>query len=161
MFVSDEFCMIVKETTLYGSIPFPFDTDFCKLYFGSKKNRAVTYAEFSQFLHDFKEEYANVAFRAKDKNHSGFISPNDFYDIMVSIKNHLLTEPVKQNLIAATQINADPGQVQEVSYPYFVAFVSLLSNIELIKKVYLNATEGSRTEEISKGQSHLLHLFIC
>ena len=38
-----------------------------------------------------------------------------------------------------------------ISYPYFVAFISLLSNIELIKKIYLNATNGSRTSEVTKG----------
>ena len=77
-------------------------------------------------------------------NFQGFISANDFYDIMVSIKSHLLTDPVKQNLIGACQ-------GQQVSYPYFVAFISLLSNIELMKKIYLNATDGSRTQEITKG----------
>merc|ERR1712018_898787 len=51
----------------------------------------------------------------------------------------------KQNLIAAI-----PGN--QVSYPYFMAFISLLSNIELIKKIYLNATNGSRTIEITKEE---------
>jgi hypothetical protein len=37
-----------------------------------------------------------------------------------------------------------------VSYAYFVAFISLLRNMELIKKVYLNATNGSRTAELTK-----------
>ena len=133
-------------------MPFPFDSDFCKLYFGRKKVRSVTYAEFSQFLHDFHEEYANVAFKAKDAKGSGHISPSDFFDIMVSIKAHLLTDAVKQNLISATQMGADPGNPREVSYPYFVAFISLLSNIELVKKIYLNATDGSRTTEITKDQ---------
>ena len=44
------------------------------------------------------------------------------------------------------------GGTNIVSYPYFVAFISLLNNIELIKKIYLNATNGSRTIEITKGQ---------
>ena len=43
------------------------------------------------------------------------------------------------------------GGTNTVSYPYFVAFISLLNNIELIKKIYLNATNGSRTLEITKG----------
>ena len=59
---------------------------------------------------------------------------------------------VKQNLLGATQMGAAAGESKEVSYPYFVAFISLLANIELIKKVYLNATEGSRTMEITKDQ---------
>ena len=101
---------------------------------------------FWQFLHDFHDEYASVGFKAKDKAGNGFISSKDFYDIMVAIKSHLLTEPVKQNLVGACQ-------GQQVSYPYFQAFISLLSNIELMKKIYLNATDGSRTQEITKGKT--------
>ena len=51
------------------------------------------------------------------------------------------------------------GGTNIVSYPYFVAFISLLNNIELIKKIYLNATNGSRTVEITKG-GLVVHLFI-
>jgi len=39
-----------------------------------------------------------------------------------------------------------------VSFPYFIAFTSLLNNMELIKQVYLHATEGSRTDMITKDQ---------
>ena len=88
---SDEFKQVIVETSLHKGIPFPFDSDFVKLYFGSKRNRNVTYAEFSQFLHDFHDEYANVAFKAKDTDGSGFISAKDFFEIMLSIKSHLLT----------------------------------------------------------------------
>ncbi len=85
---------MIKETTLHQSFPFPFDSDFVKLYFGKKRDRAITYAEFAQFLHDFHDEYANVAFRERDRSGSGFISTKDFFDIMVNIKSHLLTEAV-------------------------------------------------------------------
>ena len=101
---ADEFSQIIKQTTLHKSFPFPFDSDFCKLYFGRKKTRNVTYAEFSQFLHDFHEEYANVAFRSKDADGSGFISAGDFLNIMVTIKGHLLTEPVRMKTIYALGI---------------------------------------------------------
>ena len=66
---------------------------------------------------------------------------------MVSIKSHLLTDQVKDNLLAAGQ-----GGGQKISYAYFMAFISLLSNMELIKKVYLNATNGSRTTEVTKEE---------
>ena len=151
-FFLDEFCQIIRQTTLHEKVPFPFDSEFVKLYFGKKKNRSVTYAEFSQFLHDFHEEYANVAFRARDRDGSGFITANDFGDIMSSIKGHLLTEAVRQNLVAAAHMGHSEGDGKQVSYPFFVAFISLLQNIELIKKIYLNATDGSKTIEITKGK---------
>jgi hypothetical protein len=45
---------------------------------------------------------------------------------------------------------AEGSSGHKVSYAYFVAFISLLRNMELIKKVYLNATNGSRTAELTK-----------
>ena len=52
----DEFVGILSKTTLHQKIPFSFDCDFVKLYFGKEGKRDITYSEFSQFLHDFHEE---------------------------------------------------------------------------------------------------------
>jgi hypothetical protein len=99
-------------------------------------------------LQDFHEEYAMEAFRRYDQLGSGFISALDFQDIMINIKSHLLTEEVKANLVAA----AAGGQGgKRVSFPYFMAFNYLLNNMELIKRIYLNATNGNRNQEVTKG----------
>jgi len=141
-----EFCEIISETSLHKNIPFPLESsDLVKLYFGKDKKRLVTYSEFSQLIHDFHDEYAHVAFKAKDIEGTGFISSKEFFDIMVAIKSHLLTDAVKQNLMSAVHGH-------QVSFPFFMAFISLLSNIELIKKIYLNATNGSRTTEVTKEE---------
>lgn len=71
-------------------------------YFGKKKERLINYAEFSQLLHDFHEEYAMEAFKSKDPQGTGYISALDFQEIMVSVKRHLLTEDVKDNLVAVS-----------------------------------------------------------
>jgi len=145
----DEFLGILSKTTLHKKIPFNYECDFIKLYFGKEKDRVINYNEFSQFLHDFSEEYATVAFKAKDKEGSGFISSADFEEVMQSVKSHLLTPQISENLRSIAH-NGPNGQ--SVSYAFFVAFLSLLSNMELIKKVYLNATNGSRTQEITKEE---------
>lgn len=145
----EEFIGILSKTTLHKKIPFNYECDFIKLYFGKEKDRVINYNEFSQFLHDFSEEYATVAFKAKDKDGSGFISSADFEEVMLSVKSHLLTPQISENLRSIAQ-NGPNGQ--SVSYAFFVAFLSLLSNMELIKKVYLNATNGSRTQEITKEE---------
>lgn len=67
------------------------------------KKRSINYAEFTQLLHDFHEEHAKEAFRSKDPNGTGYISPLDFLDIMVSVKSHLLTHDVKDNLVAVSR----------------------------------------------------------
>jgi len=145
----EEFLGILSKTTLHKKIPFNNESDFIKLYFGKNKDRQITYSEFSQFLHDFSEEYASEAFKVKDKDGSGFISSADFEEIMLSVKSHLLTPQISANLRAIAQ-GGNNGQT--VSFAYFIAFLSLLSNMELIKKVYLNATNGSRTVEITKEE---------
>ncbi|CAL7942554.1 unnamed protein product [Xylocopa violacea] len=147
MVTFDEFVEVMRKTELHRRMPFNMDSSFIKLYFGKDKKRLISYAEFSQFLHDFHEEYATEAFKKFDKEGQGFISALDFQDIMLSIKSHLLTKDVKNNLVAA----ASTGQGgRKVSFPYFMAFNSLLNNMELIKRIYLNATNGHRYEEVTK-----------
>lgn len=145
----DEFSEVIKKTVLHNKIPFDMNGGFVKLYFGKDKKRAISYGEFSQFLHDFHEEYAVEAFRRYDHTGSGFITAMDFQDIMINIKSHLLTDDVKANLVAA----ASGGQGgKRVSFPYFMAFNSLLNNMELIKRIYLNATNGNRNQEVTKEE---------
>lgn len=67
---------------------------------------------------------------------------------MLNIKSHLLTKEVKSNLIAA--VGTSGGR--KVSFPYFMAFNSLLNNMELIKRIYLNATNGHRYQEVTKEE---------
>ncbi|KAH8381291.1 hypothetical protein KR093_002104, partial [Drosophila rubida] len=131
-----------------------------------KKQRLINYAEFTQLLHDFHEEHAMEAFRSKDPAGTGFISPLDFQDIIVKVKRHLLTADVKDNLVAVSSLRSSLnrslyvidlhcGQVTEghrVSFPYFIAFTSLLNNMELIKQIYLHATKGSRTDLVTKNE---------
>lgn len=42
------------------------------------------------------------AFKSKDPKGTGYISPLDFQDIMVNVKQHLLTPDVKDNLVAVS-----------------------------------------------------------
>ncbi|XP_011498371.1 PREDICTED: calcium-binding mitochondrial carrier protein Aralar1 [Ceratosolen solmsi marchali] len=149
MVAFDEFAEVIRKTVLHQKMPFNMDSAFIKLYFGKDKKRLITYAEFTQLLHDFHEEYATEAFKKFDKDGTGFISIVDFQDIMLSIKSHLLTKDVKDNLVAALST----GQTgRKVSFPYFMAFNSLLNNMELIKRIYLNATHGHRYQEVTKEE---------
>ncbi|CAG2060845.1 unnamed protein product [Timema podura] len=161
MVAFEEFAEVIRKTVIHQKIPFNLDGTFVQLYFGKEKKRLINYAEFSQFLHDFHEEYAMEAFRRHDKLGTGFISALDFQDIMISIKSHLLTKEVRENLVAA----AGGGHGgRRVSFPFFMAFNSLLNNMELIKRIYLNATNGTRSQEVTKGlyfPSTGLGMFTC
>lgn len=144
-----EFVEVMTKTELHMKIPFNMDSPFIQLYFGKDKKRLVSYNEFSQFLHDFHEEYAIEGFRRADKNGTGFISVLDFQEIMTSIKSHLLTKQVQSHLIEAASQSQGGSRV---SFPYFIAFNSLLNNMELVKRIYLNVTHGHRTQEVSKEE---------
>jgi hypothetical protein len=39
----DEFVGIISQTTLQNKIPFNYDSDFIKLYFGKDKSRQISY----------------------------------------------------------------------------------------------------------------------
>lgn len=93
---------MIKKTELYIKVPFKLDGPFTELYFGKERQRAISYSEFSQFLHDFHEECAMEAFKLKDTTGTGFISALDFQDIMMNVKKHLLTAEVKDNLVAVS-----------------------------------------------------------
>ena len=54
---------------------------------------------------------------------------------------HMTSEPVSRQV----------ADGQNVSFPFFMAFNSLLNNMELIKRIYLQASNGSRTTEVTKG----------
>ncbi|CAH0559012.1 unnamed protein product [Brassicogethes aeneus] len=144
-----EFVEVINKTELHNSMPFNMNSPFIQLYFGRLKNRLVSYSEFSQFLHDFHEEYAIEGFRQADKDGSGFISVLDFQQIMISIKSHLLTKQVQSHLIEAA---AGSHSARKVSFPYFIAFNSLLNNMELVKRIYLNSTNGHRSQEVTKEE---------
>ncbi|XP_064071490.1 calcium-binding mitochondrial carrier protein Aralar1 isoform X2 [Vanessa tameamea] len=145
----DEFAEVMRKTALHKKLPFNMESTFVRLYFGKDKKRLVTYPEFSQFLHDFHEEYGVEAFKKCDKDGTGFITAGDFRDIMLSVKNHLLTKELKNKVIMASSFLQ--GE-RKISFPYYMAFNSLLNNMELIKRVYLNATNGHRTYEVTKEE---------
>ncbi|XP_045447001.1 calcium-binding mitochondrial carrier protein Aralar1 [Melitaea cinxia] len=145
----DEFAEVMRKTALYKKLPFNMESTFIRLYFGKDKKRLVTYPEFSQFLHDFHEEYGVEAFKKCDKDGTGFITAGDFRDIMLSVKNHLITKELKAKVITASGF---PQGERKISFPYYMAFNSLLNNMELIKRVYLNATNGHRTYEVTKEE---------
>ncbi|XP_021341671.1 calcium-binding mitochondrial carrier protein Aralar1-like isoform X1 [Mizuhopecten yessoensis] len=144
-----EFEEIIQHTTLNRKIPFDFDCDFIKLHFGKDKERKVTYPEFTQMIHDFHDEHALQAFRRLDRKSTGYINAKDFEEIMVSLKSYLLTSFVKDNLVTVT---VGGEKHRQVSYSYFMAFISLLNNMELVKKIYMSATRRDATKEVTKEE---------
>lgn len=116
-----------------------------QLHFGEDRKRVVSFVEFSQVLHDFHEEHAIQAFKRKDTSKSGSISAVDFADIMLNVKSHLLSSDVRPNLVAV-------ADGHRITFPFFMAFNSLLNNMELVKKIYLSYTKGNMNREVGRDE---------
>lgn len=53
-------------------------------------------------LQELQLEHARQAFAQKDKNKSGTITALDFSDIMATIRHHMLTPFVEENLVSVS-----------------------------------------------------------
>ncbi|XP_013996365.1 calcium-binding mitochondrial carrier protein Aralar1 [Salmo salar] len=134
---------IFSQTTVHHHIPFNWDCEFIRLHFGHDRKKRLSYLEFTQFLQELQLEHARQAFAQKDKNKSGTISAMDFSDIMATIRHHVLTPFVEENLVSA----AGGSTSHMVSFSYFNAFNSLLNNMELIRKIY-STLAGTRKDTL-------------
>lgn len=134
---------IFSQTTVHHHIPFNWDCEFIRLHFGNDRKKSLSYLEFSQFLQELQLEHARQAFAQKDKVKSGAVSALDFSDIMSTIRHHMLTPFVEENLVSA----AVGGTSHMVSFSYFNAFNSLLNHMELIRKIY-STLAGSRKDTL-------------
>uniref|UniRef100_A0A915I026 EF-hand domain-containing protein n=1 Tax=Romanomermis culicivorax TaxID=13658 RepID=A0A915I026_ROMCU len=146
----DEFQRIIRLTQPVIEANFDFDCQFIKSYFGADKKRAITYFDFCQLLHDFYEEQGVQAFKKFDKSNLGFIKANNFQEIMTTVKSHMLTTFVRENLISATSLSG--AGASDVTFPYYLAFNSLLAKLELFKRIYLLIAKGNLQIEIAKEE---------
>uniref|UniRef100_A0A8C7ZVJ8 Solute carrier family 25 member 12 n=1 Tax=Oryzias sinensis TaxID=183150 RepID=A0A8C7ZVJ8_9TELE len=145
---------IFSQTTVHHHIPFNWNCDFIRLHFGHERSKNLSYAEFTQFLQELQLEHARQAFALKDKNKSGAITALDFSDIMATIRQHMLTPFVHENLVSA----AGGSTSHMVSFSYFNAFNALLNNMELIRKIYSTLAGTHKDTLVTKEICSLLTL---
>uniref|UniRef100_A0AAX7SY59 EF-hand domain-containing protein n=1 Tax=Astatotilapia calliptera TaxID=8154 RepID=A0AAX7SY59_ASTCA len=141
---------IFSQTTVHHHIPFNWNCEFIRLHFGHDRKKHLNYLEFTQFLQELQLEHARQAFAQKDKGKNGVISALDFSDIMSTIRHHVLTPFVEENLVSA----AGGSTSHMVSFSYFNAFNSLLNNMELIRKIY-STLAGTRKDTLVTKGAHI------
>ncbi|KAJ1359071.1 hypothetical protein KIN20_017697 [Parelaphostrongylus tenuis] len=142
----EEFEAVIRCTQPLQDMDFDFNSEFIKKYFGADKKRSIPYNAFTQLLHDFYEEQGMQAFKSYDKTGDGTISSVDFQHIMTTVKSHLLTDFVRNNLLTLS------GGGHKVTFAYYAAFNSLLAKMELIKRVYLSQSRGNVDLEMTKEE---------
>ena len=133
----DDFRSIISATKQFREFPFNFESDFVTTHFGSKRQRQVTYKEFTQILLDFIDEQTNQTFRKFDRSNNGYISLKSFEIILKELRQYQLADFISANLTEIVSSN-------QISYPYFTAFLQLLSNIQSMRKIYLSIVENKR-----------------
>ena len=100
-------------------------------------------------MHDFYEEQGLQAFKKYDKDMDGSISVESFHKIMTTVKSHLLTDYVKNNLIA---VSGGTTSAHKVRFPFYQAFNSMLAKIELFKRIYLGIARGNLDLHVTKEE---------
>ncbi|NXL57448.1 CMC1 protein, partial [Chordeiles acutipennis] len=139
---------IFEQTMIHLQIPFNWDCEFIRLHFGHNRKKHLNYSEFTQFLQELQSEHARQAFSLKDKNKSGMITGLDFNDIMVTLRSHMLTPFVEENLVSV----AGGTVSHQVSFSYFNAFNALLNNMDLVRKIYSNIAGTRKDVEVTKEE---------
>ncbi|NXG70807.1 CMC1 protein, partial [Baryphthengus martii] len=139
---------IFEQTNTHLQIPFNWDCEFIRLHFGHNRKKHLNYSEFTQFIQELQSEHARQAFALKDKNKSGMITGLDFSDIIVTLRSHMLTSFVEENLVSV----AGGTVSHQVSFSYFNAFNALLNNMDLVRKIYSNIAGTRRDVEVTKEE---------
>ncbi|NXP43799.1 CMC1 protein, partial [Heliornis fulica] len=139
---------IFEQTLIHLQIPFNWDCEFIRLHFGHNRKKHLNYSEFTQFLQELQSEHARQAFALKDKKKSGTITGLDFSDIMVTLRSHMLTPFVEENLVLV----AGGTVSHQVSFSYFNAFNALLNNMDLVRKIYSNIAGTRKDVEVTKEE---------
>ncbi|CAF0838050.1 unnamed protein product [Adineta steineri] len=134
----DDFRYIISATKQFKEFPFNFDSEFVHMHFGDKHQRQITYKEFTQILLDFIDEQTIQTFRKFDKTNVGYISLKNFEIILKEIRQYQLSDFISTNLHDIVKLSSSTALPNQISYPYFTAFLQLLSNIESMRKIYLS-----------------------
>uniref|UniRef100_A0A3Q0KMM7 Putative mitochondrial solute carrier n=1 Tax=Schistosoma mansoni TaxID=6183 RepID=A0A3Q0KMM7_SCHMA len=146
----DNFKKTLDMTLVNKEFTFNFDCDFINLHFSKDRSRKIHYDEFTQIIHDFNNEHAIQAFKQMDQDKTGTITVDQFKSIILQLKSRLLTPLIKENLLTVVlQSEMDGGRI---TFAYYMAFITLLTNMELVKRVYLSRTNGNTKVKLTKEE---------
>ncbi|XP_033114725.1 calcium-binding mitochondrial carrier protein Aralar1-like [Anneissia japonica] len=148
-FVSfDEFKSVFGQMEVHQRVPFNFDCPFITYHFGATRKTQLSYSEFTHFLVNLQEEHANQAFQKLDTKKQGVINALEFQKVMTIIRGHMLTPYVEGNLV-----NVAGGETKHlVSYPYFLAFNSMLKDVELMRRIYNSLAKNDPSVAVTKEE---------
>ncbi|RIA93646.1 mitochondrial carrier [Glomus cerebriforme] len=145
----DQFKKILVSNIGPDSVPFDFDCEWLKYYVGwnNDKKHELNYEEFTQLLKGLQAERLRQEFKYYDKEGSGYISPNSFKKIIISIAKHKLSDYVIEHL--PTLCNISSGN--KINYSTVVAFHNVVRQMDMVERVVLRAISESNDKRITKN----------
>uniref|UniRef100_A0A0L8HTP6 EF-hand domain-containing protein n=1 Tax=Octopus bimaculoides TaxID=37653 RepID=A0A0L8HTP6_OCTBM len=125
--------------------PDKYDDYTLKLFASSAdttRDQLISFHEFQAFeaLLCLPDALYALAFTIFDQNGNGYITCGPAL-------SHCVTLNIPENYVTL-----GGERHRQVSYTYFIAFISLLNNMELVKKVYLAASQKDFTREVTKEE---------
>ncbi|ODV91551.1 hypothetical protein CANCADRAFT_72623 [Tortispora caseinolytica NRRL Y-17796] len=143
----DQFVKFYNENKSDDALPFDWNNKWTQLYVGSKNKRhRLTYEQFSQMLKALHGERVRQAFLYYDKAGTGYISTENFKDIMIKTSGHKLSAQLISNLDSIDYLSS------KVSYATVRAFENLLREFDIVKLIVYRACSKSSTGKISKSE---------
>ncbi|KAI8084217.1 mitochondrial carrier domain-containing protein [Gilbertella persicaria] len=144
----DQFKSVLSSNMPDDAVPFDFDCDWLKLYIGSKEgHHELSYQEFTQLIKGLQGERLRQEFKHYDKDHSGFIAPEDFKKIILDVAKHKLSDDVIDHLPTLCNLTSS----NKISFSSVVAFHNVIRNIDMVELVIRKAIEANADKKITKA----------
>lgn len=145
----DDFRTLYELNKGPENIAFDWDSDWAKIYIGSKKHRhPLDYQQFSQMLRGLQGERVRQAFHQLDKDGDGFINGEEFERIIRETARHKLSDHILDNL--HTLCNLSIGA--KISYANVRAFQNVIGGMDLVELILRRAIDRSGDGKITRPE---------
>lgn len=145
----DDFRTLYELNKGPENIAFDWDSDWAKIYIGSKKHRhPLDYQQFSQMLRGLQGERVRQAFHQLDKDGDGFINGEEFERIIRETARHKLSDHILDNL--HTLCNLSIGA--KISYANVRAFQNVIGGMDLVELILRRAINKSGDGKITRPE---------
>ncbi|KAH6987414.1 mitochondrial carrier domain-containing protein [Ilyonectria sp. MPI-CAGE-AT-0026] len=145
----DDFRTLYELNKGPDNIPFDWESEWARLYIGSKKNRhSLDYPQFTQMLRGLQGERIRQAFQRFDKDGDGYINPEDFERIIVETSSHKLSDHILENLHTLCNISAG----SKISYANVRAFRNVIGEMDLVELILRRAIDNSGDGKITRPE---------
>ncbi|KAI8850562.1 mitochondrial carrier domain-containing protein [Chytridium lagenaria] len=131
-----QFKNILSSNVGHDAVPINFNSEWMRLYIGSKSDRAVLkFDEFTQLLKGFQSERLQQEFKHYDQKSTGFITPEELKTIMVHLARHKLSPNVIAQIPTLANIYASPETPEKISFANARALFNVIRQMDTIQRI--------------------------